>query len=137
MSSFIDVSAPGIVVAQRVFTAFSREDLRRYAEASGDLNPLHLDPDFAREAGFDDVIVHGMLGMALLGRLLAEGLPGRRVLRLRARFKKVIPVDRPIHCSATLGIRRDGCTELALTARDESGVAYIEGSATVAGPGTA
>lgn len=137
MTGPLDTAEPGSIVARRTFAPLGRDELRHYAAASGDLNPLHLDPDFARQAGFDDVIVHGMLGMALLGRLLAEDLPDRRVLRLRARFKKVIPVGRAMHCTATLETRRDGCAVLALKASDEDGAAYIEGSATVADPGTA
>jgi len=72
MSATLNSGALGTMVAERTFGPIAREDLRRYAEASGDLNPLHLDPEFARQAGFDDVIVHGMLGMALLGRLITE-----------------------------------------------------------------
>ena len=43
--------------------AVTRDDIRAYAEASGDRNPLHLDGDAARAAGFDDVIAHGMFTM--------------------------------------------------------------------------
>ncbi|HET9310270.1 MAG TPA: MaoC/PaaZ C-terminal domain-containing protein [Actinomycetota bacterium] len=41
----------------------SREDVRAYAETGGDRNPLHLDDAFARGAGFDGVIAHGMFTM--------------------------------------------------------------------------
>lgn len=59
----------------------------RYAEASGDRNPLHTDPAFARAAGLDGVIAHGMLVMGLLGRL-AEGLAGPgALLEFRVRFR--------------------------------------------------
>jgi acyl dehydratase len=44
--------------------------LAGYAAASGDHNPLHTDPAFARAAGLDDVIAHGMIVMGLLGRLV-------------------------------------------------------------------
>ena len=45
-----------------------RETLAGFAAASGDPNPIHLDRDAARAAGLDDVIAHGMLVMAWLGR---------------------------------------------------------------------
>lgn len=41
----------------------TREDVRAYAEAGGDRNPLHLDDEVARKAGFDGVIAHGMFTM--------------------------------------------------------------------------
>ena len=44
----------------------TRLDLALYAGASGDHNPVHVDIDFARAAGLDDVFAHGMLSMAYL-----------------------------------------------------------------------
>ena len=41
----------------------TREDVRAYAEAGGDRNPLHVDDEVARSAGFDGVIAHGMFTM--------------------------------------------------------------------------
>jgi acyl dehydratase len=96
-------AAVGAVVAERAFGALGREDLARYAEASGDLNPLHLDPAFARKAGFPDVIVHGMLTMALLGRLVTESFPKRRVLGFSARFAAPLGVGEAVTCRARLG----------------------------------
>lgn len=47
-------------------------DLPRYAEASGDLNPIHLDPAAAKEAGLPGVIAHGMLTMGQAMRVLVR-----------------------------------------------------------------
>lgn len=129
MNVSLGVASTGSVVAQRTFPALGRDDLRRYAEASGDLNPLHLDSAFARSAGFDDVIVHGMLGMALLGRLLNEAFPAQPLLHFRSRFRNVIPVGKAIVCKATLTASYGGVADLALAAATEGGSLAIEGSA--------
>ena len=52
------------------FGAISRHILALYCGGSGDHNPIHVDIDFAKAAGYDDVFAHGMLSMAILGRLL-------------------------------------------------------------------
>ncbi|HTY71785.1 MAG TPA: MaoC family dehydratase [Actinomycetes bacterium] len=50
----------------------TRADLVRYAGASGDFNVIHWNERVAREVGLPDVIAHGMLTMALVGRALSE-----------------------------------------------------------------
>ncbi len=42
---------------------FTRDDLVRYAHASGDMNPIHREEEFAKSVGLPDVIAHGMLTM--------------------------------------------------------------------------
>jgi acyl dehydratase len=130
----LDNAAVGATVAERTFGPFHAKDLRRYAEASGDLNPLHLDPAFARAAGFDDVIVHGMLGMALLGRLVKEHFPSHALTNFRARFRSIIHTGQPIACVARLESRQSGLTVLALTANGTEGTVLIDGTATLAPP---
>jgi 3-hydroxybutyryl-CoA dehydratase len=49
----------------------SQERIDRYAEASGDHNPIHVDPEFARATPFGGTIAHGILVLASLGELLA------------------------------------------------------------------
>lgn len=60
-----------------------------YAAASGDLNPLHLDPEFAASTQFGGIISHGMLTLALLSEMLtgAFGEDWLKSGRLRVRFK--------------------------------------------------
>ena len=69
------------------------EDLpRRYADASGDHNPIHLDPEYARAAGLPGVIVHGLASLAIATRtvLAAAGLDASAVGRLGCRFTRPI-----------------------------------------------
>jgi acyl dehydratase len=58
-----------------VTLAVARDLTARYASASGDDNPIHLDPAYARNAGFPGVIVHGMCTMAMAGNALEAKYP--------------------------------------------------------------
>ena len=57
----------------------SRTTLALFAGASGDHNPIHIDLDFVRKAGLDDVFAHGMLGMAYLGQLLTNNFSQEKI----------------------------------------------------------
>lgn len=74
---------------------FTREQIAAYAEASGDVNPIHLDDDFARSVGLPGVIAHGMLQMGILATVAAEEAGGpKRLRRLSVRFAgMVVPGD--------------------------------------------
>lgn len=113
----LENAIPGECVAELATDAISHAHLQAYAAASGDSNPLHLDSDFARHAGFDDVIVHGMFGMAQLARLIEEQLPQARLHHFSARFAAVIPVGYSLHCLAELAERQGNRLTLNLMAR--------------------
>jgi acyl dehydratase len=68
-----------------------REDVKAYADASGDQNPLHQDDEFARAVGFPGIIAHGMFSMAHVARALTDWLgdPGA-LKRLRVQFRDVV-----------------------------------------------
>jgi 3-hydroxybutyryl-CoA dehydratase len=75
----------------------SREQLARYAHASGDHNPLHLDPEFASATQFGGVIAHGMLTLAFVSEMLtlAFGQSWLESGRLKVRLKApAYPGDR-------------------------------------------
>jgi acyl dehydratase len=76
----------GDVLPELVLPAIDRALLCRFAGASGDLNPIHVDIDFARRAGMPDVFAHGMLGMAWLGRLLTGWRPQSCLRSFSVRF---------------------------------------------------
>jgi acyl dehydratase len=73
-----------------------REAIRAYAYAGGDRNPLHLDDEVARSAGFDGVIAHGMFTMGHMAACVTRWVGDRSaVLRIDAQFRApVFPGDR-------------------------------------------
>jgi acyl dehydratase len=133
MSTTLDSANIGDVLAEFDSGHITREQLAAYAQASGDLNPLHLDPEFARKAGFDDVVVHGMLSMALLGRLLTEKFsPSTTLRRFDTRFVAVLVVGGSLTCRAKLESRVAGVLKLYLEAVDGRGKLIISGNAELA-----
>jgi len=68
------------------------EDVDSFAQLSGDVNPLHLDDDFARQHGFRGRVVHGMLVSAFLSRVLGTLLPGPGTLWLSQTTRFPLPV---------------------------------------------
>ena len=61
----------------------------RYAGASGDFNPIHIDPEFAKQVGLPGNILHGLYGMAQVARAnaAAAGDDPRRLKRLSVQFR--------------------------------------------------
>jgi acyl dehydratase len=77
-------------MTQRSVT-FTKEQIAAYAEASGDINLIHLDDEFARKVGLPGVIAHGMLQMGIMATVAAEasGDP-TRLRRLYCRFAGMV-----------------------------------------------
>lgn len=99
----------------------NRTLLKQYADASGDQNPIHQDEDFAKSVGLPDVIAHGMLTMALVGKYVTEIAGGSaNVLELGGRFIKpvIVPAgaEVDITVSATVTDVEDGRVSLSLSA---------------------
>jgi acyl dehydratase len=92
------------------FGPIGREDLLRYAEASHDMNPLHLDPETARRAGFPDVIAHGMYSAGLVAAELVRRHGEGALLHYAVRFRS------PVHLGDTLTLTCNGYTEDAAVA---------------------
>ena len=54
----------------------TRDDILRFAEATGDHNPIHVEEEFAAKSKFGKPIAHGMLGAGLISALMGAKLPG-------------------------------------------------------------
>ena len=79
------------------------EQIRQYAEASGDRNPIHLDESFARSAGLPGVIAHGMLTMAFANQMVTDWLGDRsRLKRLQGRFAGMVLPGDEVTCTGTV-----------------------------------
>lgn len=113
-----------------------RATLALYAGASGDHNPLHIDSDAAKAAGFPDVFAHGMLSMGLLGRVLTNWRPQSRLRKFSVRFQSMVQVHDRVICQGQVKAveQRDGAAVavLDLTAVNQSGAVVLKGEAVVA-----
>lgn len=120
----------GAEVSRLEVDPISRATLALYAGASGDHNPIHIDIDAARAAGLEDVIAHGMLVMAYLGRCLSQAVDQRRIERWSVRFTAMTRVGEAVSCRARLVELSDGRARLALTAA-AAGEVKLQGEAIV------
>jgi acyl dehydratase len=111
------------MMQERIFK-IDRELLKRYADASGDQNPIHQDEAFAKSVGLPDVIAHGMLTMGLVGQFVSDWAGGSaNVKEYSARFVK--PVVVPANTVVELVVNG--------VAAEENGLYRLELTATVDG----
>ena len=71
---------------------FTEADVRRYAELSGDYNPLHFDAEFAAATKFGRLVVQGGLTTGVLHALVAMDLPGPGTVFLSQNWRFTAPV---------------------------------------------
>jgi acyl dehydratase len=91
------------------------EQIRQYAEASGDRNPIHLDESFARSAGLPGVIAHGMLTMAFANQMVTDWLGDRSLLkRLQGRFAGMVQPGDDVTVSGTVGSKDDATRRVVI-----------------------
>lgn len=118
------------------FPPISRHQLALYCGASGDHNPIHVDLDFAKKAGFDDVFAHGMLVMAYLGQALTDAVAPSALRSFSTRFSAITQLGAQITCEGTVVelLEADGekRARLSLTAKDEKGEVKLAGEAILA-----
>ena len=77
-----------------------RADQSAIYRLSGDRNPLHIDPDAARAAGFDDVFLHGLCTLGFAARaLLASAPPDTQLSHIESRFANPMYLDRTLQTS--------------------------------------
>jgi acyl dehydratase len=114
----------------------TRLTLALFAGASGDHNPIHVDLDFARQAGMDDVFAHGMLSMAYMGRMLTNWVPQSALREFRVRFTAITHVHDRIRCTGKIveEFEREGeaLVRVELQAANQDGEIKLIGEAIVA-----
>lgn len=100
----------------------------RYAGASGDFNPIHLDEDFAREVGLPGRIVHGLWTMAQVARAHTQAAGGPQALRrLSVQFRGMGVPEREITVTGTVEEVRDGVAVVRSNATQD-GKAIVRGA---------
>jgi acyl dehydratase len=90
----------------------------RYAGASGDFNPIHIDDDFARSVGLPGKILHGLWTMAQVARAQTEAAGGPdRLKRLAVQFRGMGVPEQEVVVSSTVRAVSDGVAVIEVEAR--------------------
>lgn len=113
--------------------AITRDQLRQYANASGDLNPIHLDDAVAKEKGLDSVIAHGMLSMAFLGDYLLAQFPTPKyqVTHFQIRFRKMAVPGDVLRCEGEVTAESPVTIHVTLRTRNQRDEVTTDGEATL------
>jgi acyl dehydratase len=116
----------------------SWEDIELFAVVSGDVNPAHVDADYARGDIFHAIVAHGMWGAALISTLLGTRLPGPGTIYLEQtlRFRRPVTIGDTITVSVTVASKDPECHRVVLDCQcvNQRGETVIDGSATVLAP---
>lgn len=125
----------GTRIVHKTFPPITRHTLALYCGASGDHNPIHVDIDFAKSAGFPDVFAHGMLVLGYLGQALTDAVDPARIRSFSTRFTSITQLGAHLTCEGHVtelfedkGERR---AKLALAAKDEAGEIKLAGEAII------
>src|SRR5687767_14105260 len=125
----------------KIGDAFSKDRLvtdelvRQFADISGDLNPIHLDEEYARSTRFGRRIAHGMLSGAFISAVIGYEFVERRVVYLSQsmRFTAPVFIDDTVTTTATVTkIREDkGIVTLDTACTNQDGETLVMGEAVV------
>jgi 3-hydroxybutyryl-CoA dehydratase len=100
-----------------------------YAAVSGDFNPIHIDPEIGRAAGFPGAILQGMCTMAWLGDACTAYLGDpARVKRLRVRFSRPVVVGDVVTFRGRCVAVEGPMVRLEIEARNQRGEPVLQGA---------
>ena len=126
----------GDTIPSLVKRPINRTTLALFAGASNDHNPMHIDIDFAKKSGFDDVFAHGMLVMAYLGQVVTNWVPQTAIREFSTRFKAITNLGDELSCKGVveekMELNGENCVKLALSVVNQNGEEKLAGSAIVA-----
>jgi 3-hydroxybutyryl-CoA dehydratase len=121
-----------------VSKTITEEDVRAFAELTGDRNPLHLDEEYASTTRFGRRIAHGMLGASLISAVIANELPGRGSVYLSQTLRFTAPVFLGDTVTARVTVTRaredKPVVTLETVCTNQRGERVLEGEAVVLAP---
>ena len=119
----------------------SEADITMFAGVTGDLNPVHIDEEYAKRTMFKGRIAHGMLGAGFISAVLGTRLPGPGTIYLtqELRFKAPVRIGDTITATCKVIAKDDAKRKLTMetVVANQEGKAIIEGSALVMLPAQA
>jgi phosphate acetyltransferase/phosphate butyryltransferase len=133
--TFDEIAVGDRAAIERTLTA---TDIQLFAAMSGDINPQHIDAEFAASTRFQGVIAHGMWGAALISAVLGTRLPGPGTVYdgQTLRFQAPIRVGDTLTVSVTVTARDETTHHVILDClcTNQDGQTVISGQATVVAP---
>lgn len=118
--------------------AVTEADIQMFAAVSGDINPLHLDPEFAAQSRFGERIAHGMLTASFVSAALAMELPGPGCIFMEQSLKFRLPVKIGDRITVKLEVtdKQDRRKTLSLDCKayNQAGKLVLTGTSTVMAP---
>jgi 3-hydroxybutyryl-CoA dehydratase len=111
----------------------SQDKINRYADASGDRNPLHIDPGFAATTQFGGTIAHGMLVLAYISELMATAFGGEWFTsgHLKVRFRGAARPGDAVTASGRVSRVEGSRTSCEVECRNQNGEVLISGEASL------
>ena len=99
-----------------------------YAAASGDFNPIHIDPDAGKAAGLGGVILQGLCTLSWAVEAAGDylGDPGK-VSKVRVRFSRPVLIDDVITYSGTVAAIDGGTMKIEMSAKNQKGEDVLKG----------
>jgi len=114
------------------------EDIQIFAAMSGDINPAHLDPEYAKSSMFQEVIAHGMWGGALISSVLGTQLPGPGTIYLdqTLHFSRPVTLGDTITVTVTVTGKFEHHRHVTFDCKcvNQNGLTVISGTAEVLAP---
>jgi len=115
-----------------------KQDIELFAAMSGDINPAHMDEDFAKSDIFHKVIAHGMWGGALISAVLGTELPGPGTIYLdqSLHFRHPVGLGESVVVRVTVRAKDAATKQIVLdcVCLDHAGKVLIDGEARVLAP---
>lgn len=116
----------------------SKPDIELFAVMSGDVNPTHLDEEFAKGDIFHKVVAHGMWGGALISAVLGTQLPGAGTVYVRQdlRFRRPVGLGETLTVTVTATAKNQSTHQITFDCQciNQDGDAVISGTAEVIAP---
>ncbi len=122
----------------RLLRTVTQADIEAFAAVSGDINPAHLNPEYADATMFHGVIAHGMLGAALISALFGTKFPGPGTIYLgqELKFTKPVRIGDTLTVSATVSEKDDEKKRVKMSClvTNQKGETVLKGDANLMPP---
>ena len=131
-----------MIEVNQVYThsfSFSQEEVERFAEVTGDKNPVHINPEYAAKTIFKKPVMHGMMGAALFSKVFGTLFPGEGTIYLKQTLNFLKPMYAGVTYEAVFTVKEvladKNRAVVETLIRDGDGKVCTSGEAVIMNPG--